>query len=277
MPELPEVETVKNGLLPLVNQHFTKIRIINPKLRWPVDPHLADYFLNTPIRAVSRRAKYLCLHVDQRTMIIHLGMSGALYMVSQQDPVRKHEHLIFTLSGGNELRYQDVRRFGSVHMHTGDIHAHKLFKHLGPEPLDATFDASWLHAQLRKHQSAIKSRIMNQTVVVGVGNIYASEALYASRIHPKRTAHSLSLDETQRLVACIKHILTRAIRQGGTTLRDFINPDAKPGYFQQKLQVYGRQGKPCNACGQPIDSEKIAQRSTFFCPSCQPLSSSLSS
>jgi formamidopyrimidine-DNA glycosylase len=271
VPELPEVETVKRGIAPhLLTRRFEKTIVRDHRLRWPVDPNLDDLLRGKEVRSVERRAKYVLLRLDTGYLVIHLGMSGRLYFVSANTPVAKHDHLDFLLSDGQVLRYTDPRRFGAVIWIAGDdVSSHKLFASLGPEPLTTEFDATYLFKRSRRRKVPIKSFLMDAHVVVGVGNIYANEALFMAGISPLREAGSISLARYTRLVAAVKQVLEYAITQGGTTLKDFVGGDGKPGYFKQELQVYGRGGEPCSTCERVLQEIRLAQRTTVFCKACQ--------
>tara|TARA_R110001592_G_scaffold250355_5_gene512992 strand:+ start:2074 stop:2910 length:837 start_codon:yes stop_codon:yes gene_type:complete len=271
VPELPEVETVKRGIEPhLVARRFVKVIVRDHRLRWPVDPNLADHLLGHEILSVERRAKYVLVRLATGYLVVHLGMSGRLYFVSAETPVAKHDHLDWQLNDGQVLRYTDPRRFGAVIWIAGDdVSAHKLFALLGPEPLQEEFDAKYLFKRSRKRKVPIKSFLMNAHVVVGVGNIYANEALFLAGISPLREAGSISLARYIRLVSAVKQVLEKAIAQGGTTLKDFVGGDGKPGYFKQELQVYGRGGEACANCAKVLQEIKLAQRTTVFCTTCQ--------
>jgi formamidopyrimidine-DNA glycosylase len=271
VPELPEVETVKRGIAPhLVKRRFQSVIIRDHRLRWPVDPNLADYLIGQEVLSVERRAKYVLVRLVAGYLVIHLGMSGRLYFVSGNTPVAKHDHLDWQLNDGQILRYTDPRRFGAVIWIPGDdVSAHKLFSALGPEPLHDEFDAHYLFKRSRKRKVPIKSFLMDAHVVVGVGNIYANEALFMAGISPTREAGSVSLARYIRLVTAVKLVLKKAIMQGGTTLKDFVGGDGKPGYFKQELQVYGRGGDVCTNCARILIEIKLAQRTTVFCKTCQ--------
>jgi len=271
VPELPEVETVKRGIAPhLVTRRFKNVIVRDHRLRWPVDPNLADFLVNQEILSVERRAKYVLVRLATGYLVIHLGMSGRLYFVSGNTPVAKHDHLDWQLSDGQTLRYTDPRRFGAVIWISGDdVSSHKLFAKLGPEPLLEEFNAEYLFKRSRKRKVPIKSFLMDAHVVVGVGNIYANEALFMAGISPIREAGSISLARYTRLVVGIKQVLDKAILQGGTTLKDFVGGDGKPGYFKQELQVYGRGGLACSHCAKILQEIKLAQRTTVFCKACQ--------
>ncbi|KAB8310531.1 bifunctional DNA-formamidopyrimidine glycosylase/DNA-(apurinic or apyrimidinic site) lyase [Erwinia endophytica] len=268
MPELPEVETSRRGIEPhLVGATILHAIVRNGCLRWPVS-HEIYSLSDQPVLSVQRRAKYLLLELPEGWIIIHLGMSGRLRVLPEELPPAKHDHVDLVMSNGKVLRYTDPRRFGAW-LWSRDLADSNVLAHLGPEPLHGEFNASYLFEKSRGKRTPIKPWLMDNKLVVGVGNIYASESLFAAGIHPDRQAMALSYDEAALLVNTIKAVLLRSIEQGGTTLRDFLQTDGKPGYFAQELQVYGRSGEPCRVCATPIASAKHAQRSTFFCPSCQ--------
>ena len=270
MPELPEVETVRRGLAPhLTGQIVTEVMVRQPRLRWPVPEELAARLPGETIRRVERRAKYLLLRTDVGTAILHLGMTGRLRLLPAHTPLQKHDHADLVLASGQCLRFNDSRRFGALLWTSEPPEWHPLLKALGPEPFDATFSSAYLHRRAQGRISAIKTFIMDNHVVVGVGNIYANEALFAAGISPLRPTGQVAEVECERLVAAIREILAEAIRQGGTTLRDFVGGDGEPGYFQQSLRVYDRYELPCVACGQPIQRRRIGQRATYYCPRCQ--------
>nr|Q31EB2.1 RecName: Full=Formamidopyrimidine-DNA glycosylase; Short=Fapy-DNA glycosylase; AltName: Full=DNA-(apurinic or apyrimidinic site) lyase MutM; Short=AP lyase MutM [Hydrogenovibrio crunogenus XCL-2] len=270
MPELPEVETTRKGIQPKVEgQAIQKIIIRNGKLRWPVDPSLVEKLPGLVVLSIKRRAKYLLLETDQGHLIIHLGMSGNLRVLPQHEPAVKHDHIDLLLENGFLLRYHDPRRFGSWLWTEAPIQEHSLLKSLGPEPLTDAFNAEYLFQKLQGRKTAIKTFIMNNQIVVGVGNIYANESLFLSGIHPTRPAQSLTLTEATKLTAHIKTVLSAAIEQGGTTLKDFLTPDGKPGYFEQKLNVYGRENLPCPQCDSAIEKVVLNQRAAYFCSNCQ--------
>lgn len=269
MPELPEVETTRRGLAPhLIGRTVTALDVRQPRLRWPVPPALRELLPGQRILEIERRAKYLLVHTEPGSALLHLGMSGSLRVLPAMTPVGAHDHVDWRLDSGRVLRYTDPRRFGSqLWQPRGEIHP--LLAGLGPEPLSDEFDGDLLWARSRGRKAAVKLFLMDQAVVVGVGNIYASEALFAAGIHPKRAAGSVARERYARLAAEVKRILIYAIRRGGTTLRDFISPDGAPGYFEQELNVYGRVGEPCRVCAVPIKAIVLGQRSTFFCARCQ--------
>jgi formamidopyrimidine-DNA glycosylase len=271
MPELPEVETTRLGILPHVTHASIKEIIVRRRdLRQPVPDSLADIEGHQVID-VSRRAKYLILHLTgHHHVIIHLGMSGSLRIVDPATAFRTHDHIALTLSTGKQLRYHDPRRFGIVtHVATATPLAHPLFAALGPEPLEPEFHAPYLKKALHSLQRPIKLAIMDNAIVVGVGNIYASESLFHAGIHPATPSSQLSLPRLRRLVDAIKAVLEKSIAQGGTTLRDFLRENGEPGYFRQELFVYEREGHPCRLCHTPIQKITQGQRSTYFCKKCQ--------
>lgn len=270
MPELPEVETSRRGIEPwLLNKKIKCITVRQHKLRWPIPQNLADLAVGKTIRAVSRRAKYIYLVLDNGTIIIHLGMSGSLRICTDKTPAEKHDHIDIQVSGKKILRLRDPRKFGCVLWAQNPVAQHRLIKPLGPEPLTDIFTADYLHSKVRKRQCSIKSFIMNSHIVVGVGNIYASEALFSAGINPKRKAGNISLKRIQKLVVAIKLTLESAITEGGTTLRDFTGSNGQPGYFAQKLLVYGKAGERCSVCGNAIKCISQQARSTFYCTHCQ--------
>ena len=270
MPELPEVETTARGISPHVEgQIIEQVIVRQVQLRWPVPENINDTLTNRVIKTVYRRAKYLLFTTDKGTVIVHLGMSGSLRILQEAKAADKHDHVDFVFTNGTVLRYNDPRRFGAVLWTTQPPTQHALLKDLGPEPLLPDFDGKYLYALSRKRIVPAKSFIMDSHVVVGVGNIYANEALFMAGISPSRPAGKISLARYQRLADCIKAILADAIQQGGTTLRNFVNESGKPGYFKQQLRVYGRAGLPCQHCLQVLEEIRIANRSTVFCRRCQ--------
>ncbi len=270
MPELPEVETTRRGIrAALRGRRVTGFVLRNHRLRWPVDRALTKVLPGQRVRDVRRRAKYLLVDLDGGTLIAHLGMSGSLRVLPASTPWLKHDHYEIQFDKGGCLRFNDPRRFGSLHWVTGDPLEHPLLAGLGPEPLGRDFDGSYLAGRAQGRKVAIKQLIMDQRVVVGVGNIYASEALFRAGIHPRRAAGKVSRARYDKLAEGVRAVLGEAIRQGGTTLRDYVNADGTPGYFRQKLYVYERDGQPCRRCGTPIRKLAQGQRSTYFCPACQ--------
>lgn len=268
MPELPEVETAKNGISPYLDGFIIeKIIVRQPQLRWPVSAELRQ-ISQAKVTALSRRAKYLIIHTTQGNIIGHLGMSGSVRIITEHDPVEKHDHLDIVMNNGKIMRYNDPRRFGAW-LWTDNLDEFHLFLTLGPEPLSEAFNADYLFKKSRKKQTALKAFLMDNAVVVGVGNIYATEVLFKCGLHPQKPAGKITKAQVALLTETIKAELTRAIQQGGTTLKDFFQPDGKPGYFAQELQIYGKKGKDCPKCGAKIESLVIAQRNSFFCPKCQ--------
>jgi formamidopyrimidine-DNA glycosylase len=277
MPELPEVETTKSGIAPHIQgQKIRQLVVRQSKLRWPIPDDLPALIKNQSVLDVRRRAKYLLIDVGSEktrklkgSIIIHLGMSGSLRVVEGNAPIpEKHEHFDLCFANNVMLRFTDPRRFGAcVWQEAHSIS--NLLGHLGPEPLSDDFNSDYIFQKSRKRTCAIKTFIMDQKFVVGVGNIYASESLFLSGIHPKRAAGKVSKKKYLQLTQCIKEVLAKAIADGGTTLRDFVGSDGKPGYFAQQLRVYGRTGKPCLQCDTPIKQITQGQRSTFYCPKCQ--------
>ena len=269
MPELPEVETTRRGIEPWVlNQPLENWTIRNPALRWPVE--IPEELRGETVHAVQRRAKYLLLRFSPGTLILHLGMSGSLRVLTPDTPPLKHDHVDMTFGSERILRLNDPRRFGSLLFQSGDNpFQHWLLKDLGVEPLGNEFSGHYLHERSRNRKVAVKSFIMDAKVVVGVGNIYAAEALFMARIRPGTGAGRLPLRAYDSLAGAIKTVLARSVREGGTTLRDFVGSDGNPGYFKQRLNVYGRQGQPCRECATALKLQILGQRSTVYCPKCQ--------
>lgn len=269
MPELPEVETTRRGIAP----HVTGAKVARvvtrvPALRWPIPPALAAELPGQRISAVRRRAKYLLIDAGTGSVLVHLGMSGVLRVLPAGLAAGRHDHADLELEGGRMLRLSDPRRFGSLLWQpAGEVHP--LLAGLGPEPLDDDFDGDRLWRVSRGRAVAVKSFIMDQAVVVGVGNIYAAEALFRAGIHPLRAAGRVSRARYAALAGAIRDILSHAIARGGTTLRDFLDPDGAPGYFEQELAVYGRAGAPCRHCGRALRGLRLGSRATCYCPACQ--------
>jgi formamidopyrimidine-DNA glycosylase len=269
MPELPEVETTRRGIAQAVTgQRIQSVIVREPRLRWRLPDDFAQRLIGRRIREVERRAKYLLLNLDDGTLIVHLGMSGSLRVLGGESPPLKHDHVDIVLTSASRLRFNDPRRFGSMHV-TGAPTEHPLLKRLAPEPLGDDFNAEYLAAKAKRRKVAIKQFIMNGNLVVGVGNIYASEALFRAGIRPSRAAGRVTAEEFVKLSRSIKTVLSAAIRVGGTTLRDYVNADGMPGYFRQKLFVYERDGEPCRKCKTTIKQVRHGQRATYFCPKCQ--------
>jgi formamidopyrimidine-DNA glycosylase len=270
MPELPEVETTRRGIEPhVVGKRIRRLHVHEARLRWPVDLKGVARVNGSEIRRAGRRAKYLLLETEAGTLILHLGMSGSLRVLPFVTPRIAHDHVDIELDSGQTLRFNDPRRFGSLMFTAEDPTLHPLLKGLAPEPLEEAFDADYLWRITRRRSVAIKQLIMNARLVVGVGNIYASEALFRARIRPRRQARSLNRLECAKLVRAIKATLAMAVKVGGTTLRDYVGADGNPGYFRQKLYVYERAGKPCRVCGQPVKQFTQGARSTYWCANCQ--------
>lgn len=270
MPELPEVEVSRQGILPhIVNKPITDVVVRCPKLRWPIPAEISS-LKGAQISSVERRAKYLLLNSQEGTLIIHLGMSGKLRVIDSSVPLIKHDHFDLCFEDGLVLRFNDPRRFGALlWQSSSNQEPHPVLSNLGPEPLDESFNAEYLAQSCCNKSKAVKLTIMDNAVVVGVGNIYANESLFLAGIDPRRPASSLTHDEYSRLVDVIKEVLNKAIAQGGTTLKDFQQADGKPGYFAQYLYVYGRGGDDCRKCEEELQEIKQGQRATVFCGNCQ--------
>jgi formamidopyrimidine-DNA glycosylase len=269
MPELPEVETTRRGIAPgLIGRRLIGVRVREARLRWPVPPDLDGRVAGQRVVAVDRRGKYLLLRFARGALILHLGMSGSLRWVTPQATPEKHDHVDLLVEGGGILRYRDPRRFGAI-LYSDAPERHALLAGLGVEPLGASFDGAWLHAQTRKRKGPIKPLLMNAAWLVGVGNIYANESLHAAGIHPATAAGRLSKARCARLADCIRATLERAIAAGGSSLRDFVDDQGRPGYFQQSYAVYGRENLPCPVCGTAIRATRHGNRATFYCPNCQ--------
>lgn len=270
MPELPEVETVKTGIQKGAGQIITNVIIRNRSLRYKIPAEFTQQALNQPIKQITRRAKYLILHLENGFIVIHLGMSGSLTFLAKNNMVpelKKHDHVDLVLEQ-HILRYNDPRRFGLI-IYTQNIEGHPLFKNLGPEPLEDSFNTKYLIKQLLNRKSTIKQLIMANEIVVGVGNIYACEALFLAKILPTRPGNSLTEIEVCKLVECIKQVLAKAISLGGSSLRDYKQADGTLGYFQTTHNVYARNNKKCNNCEDTIVEKRLGQRNSFYCPNCQ--------
>jgi formamidopyrimidine-DNA glycosylase len=269
MPELPEVETTRLGLLPrLQGRTLSRIVVRNPHLRWPVPDDLEARLAGHALSRLDRRGKYLLFDFGAATQIVHLGMSGSLRFAAPDEPAALHDHVDWVFDDGTTLRLRDPRRFGAV-LWTRDLSRHPLLGHLGPEPLTPAFDAAYLHAQCQRRKTAIKQVIMDAQVVVGVGNIYASESLFHAGIRPATSARRLSRPACVRLAAAIRQVLAAAIAAGGSSLRDYVHSSGELGYFQLQTRVYDRAGLPCKACATPIRRIVQGQRASFYCPTCQ--------
>lgn len=273
MPELPEVETTRRGIEPFLSGTVIRAVLVRqPRLRWPVDEAAMQSLVGQTVRSVTRRGKYILAAFDSGAAIWHLGMSGSLRLVSADTPPRLHDHIDWILESGWILRYHDPRRFGALLWQPAGELLSQLAG-LGPEPLEAVelsgLDAEYLYQRSRHKTQAIKTFIMDSSLVVGVGNIYANESLFMAGIRPTVAAGKVSKARYQRLLECIREVLARAVEQGGTTLRDFVNSDGKPGYFAQQLQVYGRGGEPCVQCETPLKEIRLGQRASVYCVKCQ--------
>lgn len=269
MPELPEVETTKRGIEPyLLNRTIKSVVVRHRGLRWPIPTGLEKELANQRVNTITRRGKYILLGVKNGTMIIHLGMSGSLRRVKCSETPEKHDHVDIVV-GQYCIRFRDPRRFGAILFTRDDPLQHKLLKQLGPEPLDKGFSGEYLFRRSRNRKVSIKQFIMDSKVVVGVGNIYASESLFYAGINPNRAAGKISKVRYQELTRSIKKVLRAAIKQGGTTLQDFTNSEGNPGYFKQKLAVYGRAGEPCTQCGKAVKHLVQGQRASYYCSYCQ--------
>lgn len=269
MPELPEVETTRRGIAPYIEgRRIVDVIVREPRLRWPVPAELTELVGQT-VSDIERRAKYLLFRSGSGTMLLHLGMSGSVRVLLAPQPPRRHEHVDLLIEGGALLRYQDPRRFGSIHWTRDDPLQHPLLARLGPEPLGPEFDGDYLYRQARGRTGPVKTFLMNAQIVVGVGNIYANEALHRAGILPSRAAGSISRERYRRLAETVREVLAAAIVAGGTTLRDFTSTEGSPGYFSQQLYVYGRGGEPCAGCGEPLRVSRLGQRATYYCTKCQ--------
>ena len=270
MPELPEVETTRRGIEPhIAGKKINSVDVREKQLRWPVPDGLHEILKNRKVLAVNRRGKYLLLETSNGTVMIHLGMSGSLRVITDKTAPEKHDHVDFRIQGGTTLRFRDPRKFGSILWIPGNPEEHPLLSHLGPEPLTEAFDGELLFRLSRKRKSAVKTFIMDSHIVVGVGNIYANEALFMAGIRPTRASGRVSRGNYILLADAIKKILGKAIKVGGTTLRDFTGGDGEPGYFKQSLSVYGRAGEPCLSCDTELKEVRLGQRSTVYCTKCQ--------
>lgn len=270
MPELPEVETTRRGIAPhLIGHTITHCRVHDARLRWPVPPQLGKTLSGQKILGIERRAKYLLVQTQSGHVIIHLGMSGSLRLLPQDAARKKHDHLEICLDDGLALRLHDPRRFGAVLWTEDDPLQHALLAHLGPEPLSSDFTPEYLLHKARGRKRALRDFLLDSRIVAGVGNIYANEALFLAGLRPGRAAGRLSAAQAEALVSATQRVLRQAIEAGGTTLRDFLRADGKPGYFQLTLNVYGRPKQPCLICGTHIKLKRLGQRSAFYCPQCQ--------
>ena len=270
MPELPEVETTRRDLVPaVVGRRISAVTVYDSRLRWPVPSDLPRVLAGARVNAVARRSKYLLFGFDSGTMIVHFGMTGSLRVYPHAPPRRPHDHVDWAFDDGATLRYHDPRRFGAVLWTTADPADHPLLRHLGPEPLAAGFDGDTLWLAARGRGAPVKTLLMDSEVVVGVGNIYANEALYRAGIRPSMSSRRVSRARMAGLADAVRAVLAEAIDHGGSTLRDYVNGHGEPGRFQLTYFVYGRDGLPCRVCGTPVRSRYIGQRNSFFCPVCQ--------
>lgn len=270
MPELPEVETARRGLAPhLEGRRLVGAAVRERRLRWPVPADLDLRVRDRRVRALRRRGKWLVLELEGGTVLLHLGMSGSLGLVPGTRPPGPHDHVDLRLADGRLLRLRDPRRFGAVLWTRGPAEAHPRLAGLGPEPLEPGCDGAWLHARARRRRLPVKAFLMDGRVVAGVGNIYASEALFRAGIHPARPAGRISLRRWEILATALRQVLRESIRAGGTSLRDFVDAQGRPGWYRQRLQVYGRGGEPCPACGRPLRERRLAGRATVYCSRCQ--------
>ena len=268
MPELPEVETTRRGIAPhIIGATIQRLEVRQPLLRWPV-PDSVHSLAGCAVAALERRGKYLVLATGSGQLLIHLGMSGSLRLCASDEPPLAHDHLDICFTNGTALRLRDPRRFGAV-LFTADAARHSLLSHLGPEPLTEAFSGDYMHRLSRNKTRNVKKFIMDSRVVVGVGNIYANEALFMAAIRPTAQAGKVSRKRYQALAGAIKQVLAAAIAAGGTTLKDFVNGDGNPGYFKQQLQVYGREHQPCRVCAAPLKQVRIDNRATVYCRVCQ--------
>ena len=270
MPELPEVETTRRGVeRHVLERRIAQVIVRESRLRWPVPEELGERLQGRRFTAVGRRAKYLLFQCEGGVLLVHLGMSGSLRVTPADEPPSKHAHVDIVFDSGKALRFTDPRKFGSMLWQPADAGEHPLLRGLGPEPLGEEFSGAVLHRKSRGRKTAIKNLIMDSRIVVGVGNIYACEALFLAGIHPARACGRISAQRYEKLADTIRSVLSEAIRAGGTTLRDFSGGDGRPGYFKQELNVYGRGGESCVRCSASLREIRLGQRSTVFCPSCQ--------
>lgn len=270
MPELPEVETTLRGIAPhLAGRRIERLLVRERRLRLPIPMGTEDLVAGQRVETLRRRGKYLLIGLERGSLLVHLGMSGSLRVVSAESPPGPHDHLDLCLASGRCLRLRDPRRFGIFLWLATDPEEHPLIAHLGPEPLSDDFGGDHLWRLSRGRRTAVKAFLMDASVVVGVGNIYANESLFLAGIHPARPCGRVSRERYGRLADTVRKVLTEAIAQGGTTLRDFVQEDGSPGYFAQSLRVYDRTGEACPGCGEPIRARRVGQRGTFYCPRCQ--------
>ena len=270
MPELPEVETTRRSVArSVVGRRIAKLHVYDPRLRWPVPGDLRKRLEGRIVDALSRRSKYLLFRIGKGTLLVHLGMTGSLRIYTQAPPRRPHDHVDIVFDDGSRLRYHDPRRFGAMLWAPDPALDHPLLRNLGPEPFDPAFDADYFWRATRKRSTAIKLALMDSHLVVGVGNIYANESLFRAGIRPTTSAGKVSRPRLSRLVAEVRAVLSEAIDKGGSTLRDYVNADGEPGYFQLDYFVYGREGEACRTCGTRIRHRRLGARASFYCPACQ--------
>jgi formamidopyrimidine-DNA glycosylase len=270
MPELPEVETIRRGVSPrIVGRRVEELHVYDRRLRWPVPADLSVRLRGRTIDSLERRSKYLLFRIGNDTLLVHLGMTGSLRIFDHAPERRPHDHVDLVFDDGTTLRYRDPRRFGAMLWVGGPVEAHPLLRDLGPEPFDAAFDANHVWRATRRRRIAIKLALMDNHLVVGVGNIYASESLFRAGIRPGTAAHRLSKARAARLVDSVRHVLTDAMAKGGSTLRDYVDSRGEPGYFQLGYFVYGRAGEPCRVCGTTVRATRHGQRASYYCPRCQ--------
>lgn len=270
MPELPEVETTRRGVAPhVVGRRIARLAVYDSRLRWPVPSDLGRRLIGRTVDGVDRRSKYLLFRLGTDTLLVHLGMTGSLRVFREAPARRPHDHVDIVLDDGTVLRYNDPRRFGALLWVPAPAEAHPLLASLGPEPFDAAFDADYLWRGTRTRTAAIKLALMDNGLVVGVGNIYANESLFRAGIRPTRPARRVSRARLASLVDAVRAVLAEAIAKGGSTLRDYVDARGEPGYFQLDYFVYGRDGEPCRVCGTPIRMRRIGARASFYCPRCQ--------
>ena len=270
MPELPEVETTRRGIAPhVVGRHIARLTVYDPRLRWPVPDDVPAKVEGRRIDSIERRSKYLLFRLGADTLVFHFGMTGSLRFYRKAPPRKPHDHVDIMLDDGTLLRYHDPRRFGAMLFVEGTAADHPLLARLGPEPFDAAFDARYLRDALRTRTAAIKLALMDNSIVVGVGNIYASEALFRAGIRPATSARKVSLPRIARLVDAVRAVLGAAIDSGGSTLRDYVDAGGRPGRAQHGHFVYGREGEPCRVCRTPIRMRRLGARASYYCPTCQ--------
>jgi len=270
MPELPEVETTRRGVAPhVIGQQVAALHVYDRRLRWPVPRSLQKKIVGRTVDALDRRSKYLLFRFGEDTLLVHFGMTGSLRAYTRAPPRIAHDHVDIVLSSGITLRYHDPRRFGAILWVPRSVAAHPLLAGLRPEPFDPACDAHYLWRATRRRRAAIKLALMDARLIVGVGNIYANEALFRAGIRPTIPAGSISQRRFQRLIDEVRATLTEAIAQGGSTLRDYVDSNGAPGYFQLTYFVYGREGLPCRVCRNAIKSVRLGGRATFYCPQCQ--------